>query len=121
MRLLITIAILVTVNAFHNASVGFAQKVYQAESAADAKLKVYPVEDPDKADLWVCFVWEESEITRSGLWMDMRFDHEADVIIYFVDSENEPDLKIWLVDTPEESKWVNESKKKLLSIKGTAK
>jgi hypothetical protein len=98
-------------------SFGYSQKIFQANSAEEAKVKVFAVEEPDEADLWVCFVWEESEITRTGLWMDMRFDHEADVIIFFVDEEKDSDLKIWLVDTIEESKWLNEEKKNLLFIK----
>ena len=98
-------------------STGFAQKIYQADSAENASVMVYPVEEPNQADLWVCFVWEEAEITRTGLWMDMRFDHEADVIIFFVDDETQADLKIWLVDTPDESKWLNEAKKDLLTLK----
>jgi len=100
---------------------GFSQKIYQAESAEDASVKVFAVEEPDQADLWVCFVWEEKEITRTGLWMDMRFPKEADVIIFFVDEEQQSDLKIWLVDTPEESKWLNDSKKHLLAIKEPSK
>lgn len=75
---------------------------------------IFPVDEPEEADLWVCFVWEEEELTRTGLWMDMRYDYEADIIVFFVDDEEESNLKIWLVDTPEESKWLNESKKSLL-------
>ncbi|PKP39137.1 MAG: hypothetical protein CVT98_03090 [Bacteroidetes bacterium HGW-Bacteroidetes-15] len=97
--------------------VGYSQKIFQADSPAEAQVKVFAVEDPDEADLWVCFVWEEVELTRTGLWMDMRFAHEADVIIFFVDEEKGSDLKIWLVDTIEESKWIKNEKKKLLSIK----
>lgn len=98
-------------------SSGFAQKIFQAESADKASIKVFPVMEPDNADLWVCFVWDESEVVRTGLWMDMQFDHEADVIIFFVDEEKDADLKIWLVDTPEEARWLNQGKRNLLSIK----
>jgi len=117
MRVMIFVKLLTTTVLTLALSSGFAQKIFQAESAAKASVKVYPVMEPDKADLWVCFVWDESEISRTGLWMDMRFEHEADVIIYFVDEEKEADLKIWLVDTPEESQWLNQSKKNILSIK----
>jgi hypothetical protein len=92
----------------------FAQKIFQADSAKEAQVKVYAVDDPNQADLWVCFVWDSKEITRTGLWMDMRFAHEADVIIFFVDEEKESDLKIWLVDTPQESKWLSANKRRLL-------
>jgi hypothetical protein len=98
-------------------SLGYSQKIFQADSAEEAQIKIFPVEEPDDADLWVCFIWEEAELTRTGLWMDMRFAHEADVIIFFVETEEESDLKIWLVDSAEESKWLNEGKKKLLTIK----
>lgn len=94
-----------------------AQKIYQADDIQNASVKVFAVDEPDQADLWVCFVWDEAEITKTGLWMDMRFSHEADVIIFFVDEEENSDLKIWLVDTIEESKWLNESKKHLLKLK----
>ncbi|MFP4555687.1 MAG: DUF6150 family protein [Bacteroidales bacterium] len=94
----------------------FGQKIYQADSAEEAQVMVYPADVPNDADLWVCFVWDESELTRTGLWMDMRFDHEAEVIIFFVDDEEEADLKIWLVDTQQESKWLNPEKKKLLEV-----
>jgi hypothetical protein len=96
---------------------GYCQKVYQADSPEEAQVKVFAVEEPQDADIWVCFVWEEEEITRTGLWMDMRFAKDADVIIFFVDEEKQADLKIWLVDTPEESKWINEKKKPLLNRK----
>ncbi|HOP03587.1 MAG TPA: DUF6150 family protein [Tenuifilaceae bacterium] len=98
-------------------STGHAQKIYQADDIQNASITIFAVDEPDQADLWVCFVWEETEITRTGLWMDMRFPHEADVIIFFVDEEKGADLKIWLVDTAEESKWLNESKKHLLKLK----
>ena len=102
---------------FTMATSGFGQKIYQAENSDSAKLKVYPAEEPNEADLWVCFVWEEADITKTGLLMDMRFMREADIVIFFVDEESEADLKIWLVDTPEESKWLTEKKKHLLKLK----
>ncbi len=96
---------------------GFSQKIFQADLAEEAQVKIYAVDEPDDADLWVCFVWEEAELTKTGLWMDMRFTHEADVVVFFVDEEKEADLKIWLVDTPQESKWLNPNKQKLLTTK----
>lgn len=100
---------------------GFGQKIYQGNSANEAQIKVFAVDEPNDADLWVCFVWEEEELTRTGLWMDMRFPKDADIIIFFVDEEKEADLKIWLVDTVEESKWLNEKKKSLLTLNKTKK
>jgi hypothetical protein len=93
---------------------GNCQKIFQADFPEQASVMIFPANEPEEADLWVCFVWEEEELTRTGLWMDMRFDYEADIIVFFVDDEEESNLKIWLVDTPEESKWLNESKKSLL-------
>jgi hypothetical protein len=100
---------------------GYGQKIFQADSGKEAQVKVFAVEEPNEADLWVCFVWNESELTKTGLWMDMRFAHEADVIIFFVDEEKESDLKIWLVDTPQESKWLTPDKRKLLALKKNTK
>lgn len=90
------------------------QKIYQADIPKDASIMVYPVDEPHEAHLWVCFVWEEEELVHSGLWMDMEEMDKADFVIYFVDDEEEANLKIWLVDTPQESKWLDESKKCLL-------
>lgn len=90
------------------------QKIFQADLPEDASVMVYPVDEPHEADLWVCFVWEEAELAHSGLWMDMEEMDEAEFVIYFVDEEEEANLKIWLVDTPQESKWLDESKKYLL-------
>src|SRR5690554_4834655 len=111
-RLLILLLLLFTFS-----TSGFGQKIYQAENSESAKIKVYPAEQADDADLLVCFVWNEDEITKTGLWMDMRFIHEADIVIYVVDDEQQADLKIWLVDTPEEARWLTESKKHLLYLK----
>lgn len=112
-RFLTALALIVSLST----SFGHAQKIYQADAPEEASVKVFAVDEAEQADLWVCFVWEETEITRTGLWMDMRFSHEADVIIFFVDEEENADLKIWLVDTAQESKWLNESKKNLLKLK----
>lgn len=96
---------------------GFGQKIFQADGPERATVRIFAVDEPEDADLWVCFVWEEHELTRSGLWMDMQYEHEAEVVVLFVDEEEESNLKIWLVDTPEESKWLNEKKKHLLAVK----
>lgn len=117
MNLSLPIRIILLAMLMHSASNTFSQKIFQAESVSDAQLKVFAVEEPESADLWVCFVWDEKEITRTGLWMDMRTVKEADIIIIFVDEESQADLKVWLVDTAEESKWLNEKKSILLTLK----
>jgi len=111
------IRVIIILSLTFTVTLGYGQKIYQGDSPEEAQVKVFAVDEPEYADLWVCFVWEERELTRTGLWMDMRFPHEAEIIIFFVDEEEEADLKIWLVDTIEESKWINENKKKLLTIK----
>lgn len=104
-----------------SSGLGFAQKIFQADSPDQASVKIFAVDEPDQADLWVCFVWDEKEITKTGLWMDMEFARDAEVIIFFVDDEKQADLKIWLVDTANESKWLNQSKKHLLKLKNDKK
>lgn len=114
MVILRLIALLILALGFNE---GYGQKIFQADSEKEAQVKIFAVDEPDEADLWVCFVWDEKEITKTGLWMDMRFAHEADVVIFFVDEEKQADLKIWLVDTPQESKWLNPGKQRLLNLK----
>ncbi len=91
-----------------------AQKIYEAEDIADAKLKVYAVDEAKDADLLVHFVYEKPHVTRIGLWMEVPTPQEADILIYFVDDIKESNITIWLVDTPDEAKWQNEAKKPLL-------
>jgi hypothetical protein len=96
---------------------GLAQKFFETERVEDAQVKIYAVDDPKDADLLVFFVYEDKDVTKTGIWMEVDDPKLADVLLIFVDVEAEADLKIWLVDTFEESKWINEKKKSLLKIK----
>ncbi len=93
-----------------------AQKFFETERVEDAQVKIYAVDDPKDADLLVFFVYEEKDITKTGIWMEVDDPKLADVLLIFVDDEKDSDLKIWLVDTFQESRWVNEKKKHLLKI-----
>lgn len=95
-----------------------AQRFYEVENVKDAQVKFFIVDSPDQADLHFCILYEASEITKPGVMMEVETPKEADIILIFVDNEKEADIKVWLVDTPAEVKWVNESKKKLLSVGG---
>lgn len=94
-----------------------AQKFFETERIEDAQVKIFAVDNPRDADLLVFFVYEEKDVTKTGIWMEVDDPKKADVLLIFVDDEKEADLKIWLVDTFEESKWVNEKKRHLLKIK----
>ncbi len=96
---------------------GFAQKFFETERVEDAQVKIFAVDDPKDAELLVFFVYEAKDVTKTGIWMEVDDPKLADVLIIFVDEEKDADLKIWLVDTFEESKWINEKKKSLLKIK----
>lgn len=94
-----------------------AQKFFETETVEDAQIKIFAVDDPKDADLLVFFVYETKDVTKTGIWMEVDDPKLADVLLIFVDEEKDADLKIWLVDTFEESKWINDKKKTLLKIK----
>lgn len=97
---------------------GYAQKFFEAETIEKAKLKIFHVEDPADADLLFCIVYEEKEITKVGIMMEVEEPKMAQITLIFVDDPAQADLKVWLVETPAEVKWQNESKKKFLKIEG---
>lgn len=97
---------------------GYAQKFFEAETIEQAKLKIFHVEDPADADLHFCIVYEEKEITKVGIMMEVEEPKMAQITLIFVDDPAQADLKVWLVETPAEVKWQNESKKKFLKIEG---
>lgn len=96
----------------------YAQKFFEAETIEQAKLKIFHVEDPADADLHFCIVYEEKEITKVGIMMEVEEPKMAQIILIFVDDPKQADIKVWLVETPAEVKWQNESKKKFLKIDG---
>ena len=97
---------------------GYAQKFFEAETIEKAKLKIFHVEDPADADLHFCIVYEEKEITKVGIMLEVEEPKMAQITLIFVDDPKQADLKVWLVETPAEVKWLNESKKKFLKIEG---
>ncbi len=94
-----------------------AQKFFETDTAEEAEVKVFAANHPSEADLLVYFVYDSERVVKTGIWMEVEEAYMADVLIIFVDDEEEADLKIWLVDTYSESQWVNEEKKGLLTIK----
>ena len=112
------IKIFLVVIVIATAKQGYAQKFFEAEAIEQAKLKIFHVEDPADADLHFCIVYEEKEITKVGIMMEVEEPKMAQIILIFVDDPAQADLKVWLVETPAEVKWQNESKKKFLKIEG---
>ena len=113
LKTLITISILLILS-----NLAQAQKFYQAETLEEAQLKLYPVEDPKDAELLFSIIYDEKQITKVGIMMQVETPKEAQIIIIFVDDPADAAIKVWLVDTPEEVKWIDESKKKYLKIEG---
>ncbi|MGE0077106.1 MAG: DUF6150 family protein [Bacteroidales bacterium] len=97
---------------------GYSQKFYEAETIEEAKLKIFAVDDPKDADLFFCIVYEEKEIKKVGIMMEVANPNEAQIILIFVDDPKQSDVKVWLVETPEEVCWKNEAKKKFIVIDG---
>lgn len=94
----------------------WSQRFYEVSTIDSARVKVYPVDTPEQADLLVYFVYEASEVTKVGFWMEVATPAEAQVLLIFVDDEKDADIKICLVDAPEQAGWRNESKKDMLKL-----
>ena len=95
---------------------GWSQRFYEVSTIDSAKVKIYAVDTPEQADLLVYFVYEAKDVTQVGFWMEVASPKEAQVLLIFVDDESLADIKICLVDLPEQAGWRNESKKDLLKF-----
>ncbi|NJM15017.1 MAG: hypothetical protein HC896_06215 [Bacteroidales bacterium] len=90
---------------------GFAQKFFEVPTADRAQVKVFYVEDESVCDLKVVFVYEESQATKIGLWMEVNEESQANIKVIFVDEESQADLKVCLGTNPSEAGWLKEDKK----------
>lgn len=97
---------------------GFAQTFMEAETVEQAKVKVYPADDMESADLCIYFVYEAKEVVKIGYWMEVYEPKDAQVMLIFVDEPAQADFSVWIVDTPEEVGWRNKEKMKLLTVEG---
>ncbi len=97
---------------------GYSQKFFEAETIEQAKLKIFHVEDPKDADLLFCIVYEEKEIKKIGIMMEVANPNEAQITLIFVDDPKQADILVWLVETPAEVKWQNEEKRKFIVVDG---
>lgn len=97
---------------------GFSQKFFEVEKIEDAKVKVYAVDDPKDADLFFCIVYDEKEITKVGIMMEVAEPKEAQITLIFVDDPKQADIMVWLVDTPADVVWKNPEKKKFIVVDG---
>jgi len=74
------------------------------------------VDKPEDADLLVFFVYEAKDVTKVGYWMQVVNKKEANFLLIFVDDEKLSNIKICLVDAPEQAGLKNESKKDMFKI-----
>lgn len=95
-----------------------AQTFMEAETIEQAKVKVFPADDMESADLCVYFVYETKDVQQVGYWMEVYEKSEAQVMLIFVDDLAQADFTVWIVDTPQEVGWRNRSKMKLLTVEG---
>ena len=93
----------------------YSQKLFIAEYASDADIKVMVVEQPSQADLKV---YQEKIVSQvkgnNGFWYFTKIRSQADKNILFVKYLSEADLKIIFVDHRSKAGWINQEKKKLL-------
>ncbi len=95
---------------------GRAQRYYEVSTIDSAQVKVYPVDKPEDADLLVFYVYEAKDVTKVGYWMQVSNKKEANFFLIFVDDQKLSNLKICLVDSPDQAGLKNESKKDLLKM-----
>jgi len=95
---------------------GWSQRFFEVNSLDSASIKVWAVDKPEDADLLVYFVYEAKDVTKVGYWMEVPTPKEAQVLLIFVDDEKLANLRICLVDYPEQAGWRNEKKKNLLKL-----
>lgn len=95
-----------------------AQTFIEAETIEQAKIKVYPADSKETADLCVYFVYETKDVVKIGFWMEVYKDADAQVTLIFVDDPAQADFSVWIVDTPQEVGWQNKDKMKLLTVDG---
>lgn len=95
-----------------------AQRYFEVSTIDSAQVKVFPVDKPEDADLLVFYVYEDKDVTKVGLWMQVSDKKLANFFLIFVDDEKLSNLKIFLVDAPEQAILKNESKKELLKLDG---
>ena len=93
-----------------------AQKYFEVSTVDSAQIKVFPVDKAEDADLLVFYVYEPKDVTKIGLWMQVSDKKQANYFLIFVDDEKLSNLKIFLVDAPDQAGWRNESKKGLLKL-----
>lgn len=95
-----------------------AQTFMEAETLEQAKIKVYPADDLESADLCVFFVYETKDVQQIGYWMEVYEKSEAQVMLMFVDDPAIADFTVWIVDSPGEVGWRNRAKMKMLAVDG---
>ncbi len=95
---------------------GQAQRYFEVSTIDSAQVKVYAVDKPEDADLLVFFVYEAKDVTKVGYWMQVSNKKEANFLLIFVDDEKLSNIKICLVDAPEQAGLKNESKKDMFKI-----
>ncbi|HPD94774.1 MAG: hypothetical protein H6537_10630 [Bacteroidales bacterium] len=99
-----------------SAKLANAQKFFEVADQSQAQVKFYIADDPDAADLHFCIIYDEKEITKPGVMMEVETPQQAQVLLIFVDDPTQADIKVWLVETPAEVLWKNPEKKKLLEF-----
>jgi len=95
---------------------GQAQKYFEVSTIDSAQVRVFAVDKPEQADLLVFYVYEAKDVTKVGLWMQVSSKKEANMFLIFVDDEKVSNLKIFLVDGPDQAVLKNKSKKDLLKL-----
>ena len=71
-------------------------KVYVSNERNGTK-KVYVTSIRSEAQMFVYFVKDQNEATKTYLWFNVTDRNNADMIIYYVNEKNQADLVIYMV------------------------
>lgn len=92
----------------------FSQKFFEVETMEQAEIKIWYVMNDAECDLKVHFVYDESSITKVGLWMEVPEPEQADIKIIFVDDPSLADINVCVTDYADQAGWLKQEKSKII-------
>ena len=96
----------------------YSQRILGVASKNSSDISVFITDNPNKADLNVYFVSNQSQsrIANDGIWSYTTFKNSADIRIFYTKTENTADIVIFLVNHRNHAGWLNLQKKKNLNF-----
>lgn len=92
---------------------GFSQQVYEANSSQSSHINFFVVSNMADADINVYVADSLCTIVKDGVWYHIADSSRARFIYMLVQSVGEADIKIFYVNSAQESGWRTMNKNKL--------